>query len=96
MRSLDLEHTYQEWAAVYSDHEDEVLVTTLANWPLPTRDEIVGRIFIFLVPFLRFSLHMPSHRIRVSSRYLRTHVADAFYKYRCGCCKHAWQGRSDG
>ena len=25
MRSLDLEHTYQEWAAVYNDHEDEVL-----------------------------------------------------------------------
>ena len=54
MRSLDLEHTYQEWAAVYSDHEDEVLVTTLANLPLPTRDEIVGRIFTFLVPWMTF------------------------------------------
>ena len=54
LRSLDLEHSYQEWAAVYSDDEDEVVVTTLADWPLPTRDEIVGRIFTFLVPWMTF------------------------------------------
>ena len=37
LRSLDLEHTYQEWVAVYSDDADEVVMTTLADWPLPTR-----------------------------------------------------------